>query len=74
MQLKIDPEIRDSIRPQPDAEFKQREENILCDGEVREPLVVLNPTPMTKKTALDLQHRKAASVKAHSEYIRYFEN
>ena len=39
-QLRIDPEIRDSIRPQTEAEFKQLESNILADGEVREPLVV----------------------------------
>ena len=41
-QLRIDPEIRDSIRPQTEAEFKQLESNILADGEVREPLVVWN--------------------------------
>lgn len=32
-QLRIDPEIRDSIRPQTEAEFKQLESNILADGE-----------------------------------------
>lgn len=44
MKLKIDPEFQNKIPPLTDAEFKQLEENILGDGEVREPIVVWNNT------------------------------
>lgn len=42
--LIIDPEFRDKIFPLSEDEFKKLEENILADGEVREPLVVWNDT------------------------------
>lgn len=44
MELKIEPEFRDKIPPLTETEFKQLEENIVRDGEVREPLVVWNST------------------------------
>lgn len=44
MRLKTDPEFQNKIPPLTDAEFKQLEENILGDGEVREPIVVWNDT------------------------------
>lgn len=44
MELKIDPEFRDKIPPLTETEFKQLEENIIRDGEVREPLVIWNST------------------------------
>lgn len=44
IELKIDPEFRDKIPPLTSEEFKQLCENILADGEVREPLVVWNGT------------------------------
>lgn len=40
--IKIDPEFRDKIPPLTEDEFKQLRENILADGEVREPLVIWN--------------------------------
>lgn len=43
-ELKIDPEFRDKIPPLTEAEFKQLEENIVADGEVREPIVAWNGT------------------------------
>lgn len=42
--LKIDPEFRDKIPPMSEEEFTKLEQNILADGEVREPLVVWNDT------------------------------
>lgn len=42
--LKIDPEFRDKIPPLTDEEFQKLEENILADGEVRDPLVVWKDT------------------------------
>ena len=42
MKLKTDPEFQNKIPPLTDAEFAQLEENILNDGEVREPIVVWN--------------------------------
>lgn len=44
MNLKIDPEFRDKIPPLSQDEFSKLEENILADGEVREPLVVWDGT------------------------------
>lgn len=44
MQLTVDPKFRDKIPPLSEDEFKKLEENILSDGEVREPLVVWNNT------------------------------
>nr|DAQ76761.1 MAG TPA: hypothetical protein [Caudoviricetes sp.] len=44
MELKIDPEFRDKIPPLTETEFKQLEENIVRDREVREPLVIWNST------------------------------
>lgn len=43
-ELRIDPEFRDKIPPLTEAEFKQLEENIVADGEVREPLITWNGT------------------------------
>lgn len=43
-QLKVDPEFRDKIPPLSEDEFKKLEENILSDGEVREPIVAWNGT------------------------------
>ena len=43
-ELKIDPEFRDKIPPLTEAEFKQLEENIVADGEVREPIVTWHGT------------------------------
>lgn len=40
MDLRVDPLFRDKIRPLSGDEFKQLEENIVADGEVREPIVV----------------------------------
>lgn len=42
--LKIDPEFRDKIPPLTQDEFNQLRENILTDGEVREPIVLWNDT------------------------------
>ena len=42
--LIIDPEFRDKIPPLTAEEFSKLEENILADGEVREPLVLWNDT------------------------------
>ena len=39
-QLNVDPEFRDKIPPLSADEFSKLEENIVTDGEVREPLVV----------------------------------
>lgn len=44
MNLKINPEFRDKIPPLTPDEFSKLEENILADGEVREPLVVWDDT------------------------------
>lgn len=49
--LTVEPEFRDKIPPLTDEEFKKLEENILADGEVREPLVVWN------NTIIDGHHR-----------------
>lgn len=49
--LVIDPEFRDKIPPLSDDEFSKLEENILSDGEVREPLVVWH------NTIIDGHHR-----------------
>lgn len=49
--LIIDPEFRDKIPALSDEEFSQLEENILMDGEVREPLVIWN------NTIIDGHHR-----------------
>lgn len=43
-QLNIDPEFRDKIPPLSADEFSKLEENIVADGEVREPLVVWHNT------------------------------
>lgn len=43
-QLIVDPEFRDKMPPLSEDEFKKLKENILADGEVREPLVVWNNT------------------------------
>ena len=51
IQLKIDPEFRDKIPPLTESEFKQLEENIVRDGEVREPIVTWN------NTIIDGHHR-----------------
>ena len=50
-QLNIDPEFRDKIPPLSEDEFSKLEENILADGEVREPLVVW------RNTIIDGHHR-----------------
>lgn len=42
IELKIDPEFRDKIPPLTDEEFEQLKDNILCDGEVYEPICVWN--------------------------------
>ena len=42
LNLKIDPEFQSKIPPLTEAEFKQLEENILSDGEVREPIITWN--------------------------------
>lgn len=49
--LIIDPEFRDKIPPLSEDEFAKLEENIVSDGEVREPLVVWN------NTIIDGHHR-----------------
>ena len=51
MQLTIDPEFRDKIPPLSAEEFKKLEENIMADGEVREPLVLWH------NTIIDGHHR-----------------
>ena len=51
MQLTIDPEFRDKIPPLSAEEFKKLEENIMVDGEVREPLVLWH------NTIIDGHHR-----------------
>ena len=43
-ELKIDPEFRDKIPPLSEDEFIKLEENIVSDGEVRDPIVVWNDT------------------------------
>lgn len=43
-ELKIDIEFRNKIPPLTDDEFQKLEENILADGEIREPIVVWNGT------------------------------
>ena len=50
-QLNIDPEFRDKIPPLSADEFSKLEENIVSDGEVREPLVVWH------NTIIDGHHR-----------------
>lgn len=50
-QLNIDPEFRDKIPPLSAEEFSKLEENIVADGEVREPLVVWH------NTIIDGHHR-----------------
>lgn len=50
-QLTIDPEFRDKIPPLSDDEFSKLEENIVSDGEVKEPLVVW------RNTIIDGHHR-----------------
>jgi hypothetical protein len=50
-QLTIDPEFRDKIPPLSEDEFSKLEQNILEDGEVREPLVVWH------NTIIDGHHR-----------------
>lgn len=50
-QLNIDPEFRDKIPPLSEDEFSKLEENIVSDGEVREPLVVWH------NTIIDGHHR-----------------
>ena len=50
-QLNIDPEFRDKIPPLSEDEFSKLEENIVSDGEVREPLVVW------RNTIIDGHHR-----------------
>lgn len=50
-QLNIDPEFRDKIPPLSEDEFSKLEENIVADGEVREPLVVWH------NTIIDGHHR-----------------
>lgn len=50
-QLVIEPEFRDKIPPLSADEFSKLEENILADGEVREPLVVWH------NTIIDGHHR-----------------
>lgn len=50
-QLTIDPEFRDKIPPLSADEFSKLEENIVADGEVREPLVVWH------NTIIDGHHR-----------------
>lgn len=44
IELKIDPEFRDKIPPLTDAEYEQLKDNILCDGEVYEPICIWNGT------------------------------
>ena len=50
-ELTIDPEFRDKIPPLSEDEFSKLEQNILEDGEVREPLVVW------RNTIIDGHHR-----------------
>lgn len=50
-QLTIEPEFRDKIPPLSDDEFQKLEQNILEDGEVREPLVIWH------NTIIDGHHR-----------------
>lgn len=59
-QLIIDPEFRDKIPPLSQDEFSKLEENILEDGEVREPLVVWH------NTIIDGHHRWAI-IQKHPE-------
>lgn len=44
MELKIDPEFEQKIPKLTEEEFAQLEENILSDGEIRDPLVIWNGT------------------------------
>lgn len=59
-QFTIDPEFRDKIPPLSQDEFSKLEENILADGEVREPLVVW------RNTIIDGHHRWAI-IQKHPE-------
>lgn len=59
-QLTIDPEFRDKIPPLSQDEFSKLEENILADGEVREPLVLWH------NTIIDGHHRWAI-IQKHPE-------
>lgn len=59
-QFTIDPEFRDKIPPMSLDEFSKLEENILTDGEVREPLVVW------RNTIIDGHHRWAI-IQKHPE-------
>ena len=43
-ELTIDPMFRDALPRLTGAEFKQLEENILADGEIREPLILWHNT------------------------------
>ena len=56
----IDPEFRDKIPPLSAEEFSKLKENILTDGEVREPLVLWN------NTIIDGHHRWRI-IRAHPE-------
>ena len=56
----IDPEFRDKIPPLTADEFAKLEENIVADGEVREPLVLWN------NTIIDGHHRWAI-IQKHPE-------
>ena len=58
-ELKIDPEFRDKIPPLTEAEFKQLEENIVADGEVREPIVAWNGTIIDGHTRCRQDLRRA---------------
>lgn len=58
--LIIDPEFRDKIPPLSSDEFEKLEENILADGEVREPLVLWS------RTIIDGHHRWAI-IQKHPE-------
>mgnify|MGYP002770710488 CR=1 FL=1 len=59
-QLTIDPEFRDKIPPLSQDEISKLEENILADGEVREPLVLWH------NTIIDGHHRWAI-IQKHPE-------
>lgn len=59
-QLTIDPEFRDKIPPLSQDEFSKLEENIVADGEVREPLVLWH------NTIIDGHHRWAI-IQKHPE-------
>lgn len=59
-QLTIEPEFRDKIPPLSADEFSKLEENILTDGEVRDPIVVWN------NTIID-GHNRWAIIQKHPE-------